>query len=111
MALSISKDRQQDILLRRVLVDDPADEQLTARTKVNFAIYPLYPKLRLTAPDLAKLAATVAPLFTHLVTTKHSKRLSVEGWFAQNGSYIAELYSTGADAARLSGPATSLACW
>lgn len=101
MALSLSPDGEDDILLRRVLVDDPKDAKLTAQTKVSFAIYPLYPKLRLTASDLAELAAAVAPLFTHLVTGEHAEHLTVEAWFAQNGSYLSELYSTGADAGRV----------
>lgn len=94
-------DEHHDIRLCRVPVDDPGDAKLMPDTRVNYAIYPLYPKLRLTAVDMAKLAAQMAPLFRHLVTGERAAGLSVDAWFCQNGVYLRQLYEIGADAERV----------
>jgi hypothetical protein len=97
----ITEDETVDIQLKRVLVDDPNDAKLTANTRINYAVYPLYPKLRLTAPDLAELASEVGPLFRMLVGAERATGLTVEGWFSQNGTYLSDLYELNTDPKRV----------
>lgn len=102
MSLSVSQsDGWPRVLLQRVPVDDPSDTELTTNTWVAHAIYPLYPKLRLTARDLAELAGELAPLFRLLLGADHAAGLTVEGWFVQNGAYLRELFESGADSERV----------
>lgn len=87
--------------LEREEVDDPGDLELTRDARIDYAIFPLYPKLRLTAAELAELATAVAPLLRQLLGPENSDQITVEARFLQNGDYIQELYRAGIEPARL----------
>lgn len=87
--------------IHRPTVDDPTDGDFTRDAQVEYAIYPLYPKLRLTAAELATVAAGLGPLFKHLVGSSLSDSITTEGSFLLNGEYLKELYSLGGDAERI----------
>ncbi len=95
----------KNVTLRRVIEDEKSDEELTRDTIVSYALFPLYPKLRMSAPELAKLAAQVSPMFRFLLGRERSA-ITVQTWFAQNGDYLAGLYRLRAEAGRVEAFAT-----
>lgn len=89
------------IEVSRPQVDGSGDSKLLQDSHIEYAIYSLYPKLRLSAPDLATIAAGLSPLFKQLVGTEHTDRITIEGSFLLNGEYLKKLYGCGVDAERV----------
>jgi len=96
------KDKWRHVTLRRANADDPADEGLTHNMTVRYALYPLYPKLRMTAPELVNLAAQISPIFRQLLGPKVAAKTRIQTWFTQNGDYLRNLYQLQPEPVRLS---------
>jgi hypothetical protein len=78
--------------LKRLPVDRDKHSGQDPDSEITCAIFPLYPKLRLTAPELIGLAGRLAGLLSLLVGAARRSRLRFECWFALNGAYTEELY-------------------
>jgi hypothetical protein len=89
------------LTLRRVIADDPKDEAFTRNAQVSYAIYPLYPKLRMSAADLTTVAAQVSPIFRVFLGGDLAENVHVQTWFALNGDYLRNLFQLQPDSARL----------
>jgi hypothetical protein len=81
-----------DTVLRRVgsATSDPAKG---AGGKVCYAIFPLYPKIRLTARELIGLGLDMLPVVRNLLSEEERSRLNVEVFFIQGGRYQGQLLS------------------
>jgi len=102
--MSLSETEKQEwkrLEVVRPAVDDPSDVDLTKDSNVTYAIYPLYPKLRLSASDLATLAGGLGPLFNQLLGKDLANAITTEGSFLLNGEYLKDLYSLGGDGKRI----------
>lgn len=84
----------RQVQLTRVPVDDPKDVEFTRDTFVSYGLFPLYPKLRLSAPDLIEVIGKIAPFF-RLLLGAPADELIASTWFAQNGAYLKELFESG----------------
>lgn len=96
-----TEDDWKRIEVHRPQVDDSGDSELLQDSYIEYALYPLYPKLRLTAPELATVAAGLSPFFKLLVGVEFSDRITTEGSFLLNGQYLKDLYSAGVDSHRV----------
>jgi hypothetical protein len=67
---------------------------------VWYALFPLYPKLRLTARELVTIAAQEGS-FVRFALGERAAECRVETYFRLNGDYLSELYGLEIDAARL----------
>lgn len=83
-----------DTVLERVgsSVNDPAQG---AGGKVCYALFPLYPKLRLTARELIGLGLDLLPVVRSLLSDLERAELNVEVFFMQGGRYQRQLLSLG----------------
>jgi hypothetical protein len=70
-------------------------EQFAQMSKVWTAIVPLYPKIRLSAEDLLRVATQALPLMASLAGTAERSRLRVEMSFALSGRYLRSLLGIG----------------
>jgi len=84
-------------MLTRVPVDQDADskDDLSPGTTINYAVFPFYPKLRLSALDLIEEVVALLPLFRLLVGPERREALRAECWFALNGDYLREAFQLG----------------
>lgn len=87
--------------LSRDPVDEVQDVELTRNSQIDLAVFPLYPKLRLSASDLSQIAASLGPLFRILLGVRAASNLRAEGTFYQNGAYLRDLFELEADAVRV----------
>jgi hypothetical protein len=99
-----------DTVLERV---GPAngDPAKGAGGRVCYAVFPLYPKLRLTARELIGLGLDMVPAVRSILSVEERTKLNVEVFFAHGGRYQRQLLSAGLDPKRvetfLSGTALS----
>jgi hypothetical protein len=89
------------LALRRLIKDDPTDEALTRNARIAYAIYPLYPKLRMSAAELTTVAAKMSPVFRFLVSGPLASKLNVQTWFSLNGDYLKSLFQLQPDPERV----------
>jgi hypothetical protein len=75
--------------------DDDSLNDVPPGTMVNYAVFPLYPKLRLSAPDLIEEACALVPLVRQLLGANRMGELSAECLFALNGDYLRDLFALG----------------
>ncbi len=76
--------------------EDPACE---AGGKICYAIFPLYPKLRLTARELIRVGLEMLPIVRGLLSPEERDLLNVEVFFAQGGRYQRDILANGLGAA------------
>jgi hypothetical protein len=60
---------------------------------VNYAIFPLYPKLRLSASDLLHIAGALVLLLNRLIPRDEQSTVEVDARFEQSGRYLRELFA------------------
>lgn len=65
------------------------------RAKVNYAIVPLYPKIRLSASDLTAIAGQSWPGIRSLFLEDDREHLRVDLRFVMGGTYLQDLYKSG----------------
>lgn len=87
-----------EVRLHRFPYSKPSPDACGAN--IWYAFFPLYPKLRLTARELAGIAADVDPLLKHALGVRYAE-CRIEMFFRMNGAYLAELYTLGLDPDRL----------
>jgi hypothetical protein len=93
MRLKAAGDADAEPILERVPF--PGQDPVKAvHATVCYAVFPLYPKLRLTVRELIDLAGTVTPFFRVLLGTEREK-LRVDLRFALSGEYLRHLYGLG----------------
>lgn len=94
---------EEGLYLQRIPFQHDSDEVKAAAVPIAVwhAIFPLYPKLRLTARELIGAAGDVALLLRQLLGEESWKSVTVETWFDLNGRYLAELYELPIESSRL----------
>ena len=94
MRLAPPLDPHEDLALERVgpAASDPARG---AGGTICYALFPLYPKLRLTARELIQLGTDMAPVVRSTLDAEERERLNVELFFVQGGRYQGQLLSLG----------------
>jgi hypothetical protein len=94
MKLTPPIDPQGDTVLERIgpATGDPAHG---AGGNVCYALFPLYPKLRLTARELIGLGLDMLPVVRSVLTEAERSTLNVEVFFAHGGRYQRRLLSSG----------------
>jgi hypothetical protein len=94
MKLTPPADPQGDTVLERIgpATGDPAHG---AGGRVCYALFPLYPKLRLTARELIGLGLDMLPVVRSVLTEAERSTLNVEVFFAHGGQYQRRLLSSG----------------
>jgi hypothetical protein len=70
-------------------------EEFEKPSNIWHAIIPLYPKIRLSAEDLAEVAHEALPLVRMLVEPSRRDRITVELKFVRGGKYVADAMSAG----------------
>lgn len=94
MRLAAPVEAKDDTQLLRVgpSSGDPAQG---AGGKVYYAIFPLYPKLRLTARELILVGAQMLPVVRFLLGEDERTKLNAEMFFMHGGAYHKQLMSLG----------------
>jgi hypothetical protein len=94
MQLKPPTDHHGDIVLERIgpRTGDPAED---AGGTVCYALFPLYPKLRLTARELIGLGLEMLPVVRSILSVQERAKLNVEVFFLHGGSYQRQLLSLG----------------
>lgn len=80
---------------------DAEDAALLENATIRYAIYPTYPKMRLSGVQLADVAGRLRPLIRLIVGPERDEMVTVDGWFEQNGDYLTRLLRIGASRARV----------
>ena len=96
MRLDPPSSEDHDTVLRRV-GPRPIDPAESAGGKVCYAIFPLYPKLRLTARELIGLGLEMLPVVRSILNEAERTSLNAEVFFVHGGRYQAELLGLGLD--------------
>jgi len=78
-------------------LDSASKNDVSPGTTINYAVFPFYPKLRLSALDLIEEVGALLPLFRQLVGPERREALRAECWFALNGDYLREAFHLGVD--------------
>ena len=91
MGLETSKDGP---VLQRLATGGGSDPQ-SEPTQIYRALFPVYPKLRLTADDLLDVAGSVVPFFRVAESDADRDRIRVEMWFVLGGRYLRDLARVG----------------
>jgi len=96
MQLKPPPDQYGDTVLERVgpRTGDPAQG---AGGKICYALFPLYPKLRLTARELIGLGIDMLPVVRSILSVEERAMLNVEVFFIHGGRYQRHLLSGGLD--------------
>jgi hypothetical protein len=94
MQLKPPPDPHGDTVLERLgpTTGDPAKG---AGGKVCYALFPLYPKLRLSGRDLIGLGLDMLPVVRSVLTESERLLLNVEVFFAHGGRYQRDLLASG----------------
>lgn len=94
MQLKPPPDPDSDTVLERVgpATGDPA---AGAGGKVCYALFPLYPKLRLSGRDLIGLGLDMLPVVRSVLTEAERAVLNVEVFFTHGGRYQSRLLASG----------------
>lgn len=79
---------------------DARDQEFFEGSRIWYAIFPTYPKMRMGAVELGDIAGKVLPLI-RLLASVFSDDLSVDGWFEQNGVYMNRLFRMGTNPKRV----------
>ena len=96
MQLAPPADNDGDTTLVRIgpAAGDPAQG---AGGAVCYALFPLYPKLRLTARELIGLGLDMMPVVRLLLSQEERQQLNAEVFFMHGGDYQRQLMSLGLD--------------
>ena len=90
--MELSDNGNGEPILRRLPRHSDAVKPVEA--DVCYAVFPLYPKLRLTARELIDLGGRIAP-FLRTLLGEQRERLRVDFRFTLSGDYLRELYMLG----------------
>jgi hypothetical protein len=96
--VSMGIDQDEELALYRA-ARRPEDPAKGAGGKIWFAIFPLYPKLRLSARDLIGAGLDLAPLVRSLLNEGEREELRVEFFFQHGSDYLRNLVIDGGPSA------------
>ncbi len=99
MQLAAPADDDSETSLMRV-GPGSGDPATGAGGKVYFALFPLYPKLRLTARELIGLGLDMLPVVRYLLSEEERIKLNAEVFFIHGGAYQKQLVSLGVEEPR-----------
>ncbi len=94
MKINPPPDQHGDTVLERV-GPRAGDPVRGAGGKICYALFPLYPKLRLTAPELIDLGLDMLPVVRSILSGEERARLNAELFFMHGGRYQQQLLSLG----------------
>ncbi len=96
MQLAPAADDDAETKLVRVgpKTGDPAHD---AGGEVYYALFPLYPKIRLTARELILLGLDMLPVVRYLLSDEERAKLNTEVFFMHGGAYQKQLVALGLD--------------